>query len=218
MLDPSEMMKACMHPCAALTSLSLLQDANLWDVTLAPTIVMTQRGVRRAFQEQLRSQGVEVVQFDFLTPDAVAQYCAARGFLQCLWECGGTLAAPAIASQTVHKAMAFIAPKLVRLDYLYKRASASQEGRSQCCSIWHEHGRISFNVEQQAWLLEWSILLLAMVLISLDRALGGAVGQKMSLNSSRPRGKCNRRHLSMSWMPDTRLSADWWCACSITCG
>ena len=93
---------------------ALLQDANLWDVTLAPTIVMTQRGVRRAFQEQLRSLGVEVVQFDFLTPDAVALYCSARGFLQCLWECGGTLAAPAIACQTVHKAMAFIAPKLVR--------------------------------------------------------------------------------------------------------
>ena len=92
----------------------VLQDANLWDVTLAPTIVMTQRGVRRGFQEQLRAKGVEVVQFDFLTPDAVAHYCSARGFLQCLWECGGTLAAPAIASQTVHKAMAFIAPKLVR--------------------------------------------------------------------------------------------------------
>lgn len=61
----------------------------------------------------LRSRGVEVVQFDFLTPDAVAVYCYDRGFLQCLWECGGTLAAPAIASKVIHKAMAFIAPKLV---------------------------------------------------------------------------------------------------------
>ena len=30
-----------------------------------------------------------------------------------LWECGGTLAAPAIAAGVIHKALAFIAPKLV---------------------------------------------------------------------------------------------------------
>ncbi len=32
---------------------------------------------------------------------------------QVLWECGGKLAAPAITDGTIHKAMAFIAPKLV---------------------------------------------------------------------------------------------------------
>ncbi len=56
---------------------------------------------------------MEVVQFDFLTPEAVAAYCQERGFLQCLWECGGKLAAPAIAGGAIHKAMAFIAPKIV---------------------------------------------------------------------------------------------------------
>jgi riboflavin biosynthesis pyrimidine reductase len=34
--------------------------------------------------------------------------------VQVLWECGGTLAAPAIAAGVIHKALAFIAPKLVR--------------------------------------------------------------------------------------------------------
>ena len=34
--------------------------------------------------------------------------------LKVLWECGGTLAAPAIAGAVIHKALAFIAPKLVR--------------------------------------------------------------------------------------------------------
>ena len=58
------------------------QAANLWDVSGAPTIVMTQRGARSAFQAQLRDQGVEVVEFDFLTPEAVATYCYERGFLQ----------------------------------------------------------------------------------------------------------------------------------------
>lgn len=48
----------------------------------APTIVMTQRGSRQAFQQHLRARGVEVVEFDFLTPDNVANYCFERGFLQ----------------------------------------------------------------------------------------------------------------------------------------
>jgi len=92
---------------------SFVQEANLWDVSVAPTIVMTQRGARSDFQQKLRARGVEVVEFDFLTPHAVAVYCYDRGFLQCLWECGGTLAAPAIAAGVIHKTLAFIAPKLV---------------------------------------------------------------------------------------------------------
>ena len=90
------------------------QDAKLWDVSAAPTIVMTQRRVRSTFQARLRDRGVEVIEFDFLTPDAVAEYCYARGFMQLLWECGGMLAAPAIAGNAIHKVMAFVAPKLVR--------------------------------------------------------------------------------------------------------
>lgn len=78
-----------------------------------PTIVMTQRGARSTFQSHLRSLGVEVVEFDFLGPSDVADYCYSRGFMQCFWECGGTLAAPAISSGTIHKVMAFVAPKLI---------------------------------------------------------------------------------------------------------
>ncbi len=76
-----------------------MQDANLWDVSSAPTIVMTQRGARKEFQESLRAKGVEVVQFDFLTPEAVAAYCQERGFLQarsscsCMLRCCCTLLA-----------------------------------------------------------------------------------------------------------------------------
>eukprot|EP00887_Chlorella_sp_A99_P007630 scaffold20.g7630.t1 len=97
-------------------TLDLPEDACLWDVAHAPTLVMTQRGARRDFQRRLRGRGVEVVEFDFLTPAGVAAYCAERGFLQLLWECGGTLAAPAIAGGVIHKAMAFIAPKLIGGD------------------------------------------------------------------------------------------------------
>eukprot|EP00882_Tetradesmus_deserticola_P022619 GHRQ01024550.1.p1 GENE.GHRQ01024550.1~~GHRQ01024550.1.p1 ORF type:complete len:188 (-),score=35.14 GHRQ01024550.1:314-877(-) len=38
---------------------------------------------------------------------------AHRACLQVLWECGGTLAAPAIASGVIHKVLAFIAPKII---------------------------------------------------------------------------------------------------------
>jgi len=98
-----------------------VQEANLWDVSVAPTIVMTQRGARSDFQQKLRARGVEVVEFDFLTPHAVAAYCYDRGFLQCLWECGGTLAAPAIAAGVIHKTLAFIAPKLVSHVGVHRR-------------------------------------------------------------------------------------------------
>ena len=85
----------------------------MWDTAAAPTIVMTQRGAQRARQARLRDLGVEVVEFDFLTPAHVAEYCGSRGFLQCFWECGGTLSAPAIASGAIHKVMAFVAPKII---------------------------------------------------------------------------------------------------------
>jgi diaminohydroxyphosphoribosylaminopyrimidine deaminase / 5-amino-6-(5-phosphoribosylamino)uracil reductase len=94
-------------------TLDLPADAALWDISHAPTIVATQRGARQDFQRVLRSRGVEVLEFDFLTPDAVAEHCHARGFLSLLWECGGTLAAPAIAGGAIHKTLAFIAPKII---------------------------------------------------------------------------------------------------------
>lgn len=67
-------------------TLDLPEHANLWDVAIAPTIVMTQRGARQRFQQHLRSRGVEVVEFDFLTPEGVVDYCYERGFLQ-VWVC-----------------------------------------------------------------------------------------------------------------------------------
>ena len=47
--------------------------------------MMTQRGAKQPFQAMLRARGVEVVEFDFLTPELVADYCYDRGFLQVGW-------------------------------------------------------------------------------------------------------------------------------------
>ncbi|MCO5600075.1 hypothetical protein L7F22_054183 [Adiantum nelumboides] len=93
--------------------LNLPDEANLWDVCETPTIVMTQKGARKDFQERLQRKGVEIVEFDFLSPKTVSDYCYKRGFLSILWECGGTLAAPAISSGVIHKVMAFVAPKII---------------------------------------------------------------------------------------------------------
>lgn len=93
--------------------LNLPMDANLWDVSTTQTIVTTQKGARQDFQALLASRGVEVVEFDFLTPRAVMDYCYNRGYLSILWECGGMLSAPAIASGVIQKVMAFISPKII---------------------------------------------------------------------------------------------------------
>lgn len=96
--------------------LDLPIEAAMWDISVAPTIVATQKGVRTSMQKELVKKGVEVIEFDFLTPGVVSEYCYQRGFLACLWECGGALAAPAVADNAIHKVMAFIAPKIIGGD------------------------------------------------------------------------------------------------------
>ncbi|KAF8402157.1 hypothetical protein HHK36_013109 [Tetracentron sinense] len=94
-------------------TLNLPEVANLWDVSDVRTIVATQRGARKSFQKLLASKGVEVVEFDILNPRDVMGYLYDRGCLSILWECGGTLAAPAISSGIIHQVFAFVAPKII---------------------------------------------------------------------------------------------------------
>ena len=94
-------------------ALDLPREANLWNVSKVHTIVMTQKGANQEFQRYLASRGVEVVEFDFLSPRAVMEHCYLRGYLSVLWECGGTLSAPAIQGNVIHRVLAFIAPKIV---------------------------------------------------------------------------------------------------------
>jgi diaminohydroxyphosphoribosylaminopyrimidine deaminase / 5-amino-6-(5-phosphoribosylamino)uracil reductase len=94
-------------------NLDLPTDARLWQTEIAQTLVLTQAGVNPQFQAMLRSRGVEVVEMDILTPDRTMDYFYQRGFCNVLWECGGTLAASAIASGAIQKVLAFIAPKII---------------------------------------------------------------------------------------------------------
>lgn len=94
-------------------SMDLPEVAHLWDTSEVHTIVATQRGARRSFQKFLASKGVEVIEFDVLNPRDVMEYFYECGYLSILWECGGSLAAPAISSGIMHKVYAFLAPKII---------------------------------------------------------------------------------------------------------
>ncbi len=86
---------------------------NLWNVAIAPTLVLTQTNADRAVAKALSQQGVEIVSTDVLTPTFVMKTLYQRGCVSVLWECGGTLAAEAIAANAVQKVWAFIAPKII---------------------------------------------------------------------------------------------------------
>ena len=94
-------------------TLNLPASAQLWQTSEASTLVLTEVGADRAFQQMLQKQGVEVVELTPLSPAEAMAYLYDRGFLSVLWECGGTLAASAITQAVVQKILAFIAPKII---------------------------------------------------------------------------------------------------------
>ena len=94
-------------------SLDLPKSSQLWDVETAPTLVFTAEESNPSLQSFLSAKGVEIIQLKTVTPQAVNQHLYERGSNTILWECGGILAAKAIADGTIQKIMAFIAPKVV---------------------------------------------------------------------------------------------------------
>ena len=94
-------------------TLDLPLDAQIWNIESAPTLLYVEAGAKPDVQNQLRQKGVEIIELSPLTPDQVMQNLDQRGCLSVLWECGGTLAAEAIASRVIQKVYAFIAPKII---------------------------------------------------------------------------------------------------------
>ena len=94
-------------------TLDLPTQAQLWDVATAPTLVFTELGVNPPMQQHLKHLGVEVIELEALDPAGVMAHLYQRGCLSVLWECGGRLAARAIATGSVQKVLAFIAPKII---------------------------------------------------------------------------------------------------------
>lgn len=98
--------------------LDLPTTANLWDTREVSTLVITQTDADASekaatTKAALERQGVEVVTLAALKPDAVMTVLYERGCTAVLWECGGTLAAEAIAAGAIQKVWAFIAPKII---------------------------------------------------------------------------------------------------------
>jgi diaminohydroxyphosphoribosylaminopyrimidine deaminase / 5-amino-6-(5-phosphoribosylamino)uracil reductase len=94
-------------------TLDLPTEAILWDTTVAATLVVTKTGANPELQKLLIDRGVEVLVLDILSPKLVMKHLYDRGCLSVLWECGGTLAASAIADGAIQKVLAFVAPKIV---------------------------------------------------------------------------------------------------------
>ena len=97
-------------------SLDVPAVAKCWDVSVSPTLVLTEAkslAQHAALVGELRGQGVEVLGVPSLTPAVACRLLSSRGCVSVLWECGGGLAAPAIADGTVHRVVAFIATKIV---------------------------------------------------------------------------------------------------------
>ena len=94
-------------------SLDLPEDSHLWQTDEAPTLVLTEAGANGGLQQLLMKKGVEIIELTPLTPTTAMQYFYERQLSSVLWECGGTLAARAIAEGAVQKVMAFVAPKIV---------------------------------------------------------------------------------------------------------
>lgn len=94
-------------------TLDLPEQADLWQTTAAPTLVLTTVGANQDFQKLLRALGVKVVELAPLSPKEAMNYLYSLGLMSVLWECGGTLAASAIEQGTVQKVLAFIAPKII---------------------------------------------------------------------------------------------------------
>ena len=96
-------------------SFDVPEDARLWDTSVASTIVMTSASHGKpALAKILRDKGVDVVEFEGeFTMDKVLDEMRQRGWLQTFWECGGTLAAPAITAGAFSRVLAFVAPKIV---------------------------------------------------------------------------------------------------------
>jgi len=94
-------------------SLNLPKVSRLWETAEAPTLVLTEKGNNPELRKFLETKGVEVVDLSPLTPKSVMAYLDDRSCLSVLWECGGTLAASAIADGSIQKVLAFIAPKII---------------------------------------------------------------------------------------------------------
>lgn len=94
-------------------SLELPPAAQLWDQTVAPTLVVHSPDAPAAGRQALDQRGVERLELACCAPRPLLEALARRGCNQVLWECGPELAAAALREDCVQELAAVIAPKLL---------------------------------------------------------------------------------------------------------
>jgi len=88
-------------------------QAQLWDQTVASTLVFHSPGADPIMANHLQQQGVECVALAPCSPRRVLEQLASRGCNRVLWECGPALAAAAVKGCCVQEVVAVQAPKLI---------------------------------------------------------------------------------------------------------
>lgn len=94
-------------------TLDLPLEANLWRLDDAPTLVLTSNPEQNQTYQHLQDLGIEIVKIFPLNPYEVMKYLYSTEKNSVMWECGGNLAAQAIAAGVIQKIIAFIAPKII---------------------------------------------------------------------------------------------------------
>jgi len=94
-------------------SLDLPAQCNLWDCSVAKTIVIYDSS--RANESNLKSipKCVEVEKVSSDNPELISKILAKRGCNKVLWECGPKLATAAIRTNCIQEIITFIAPKIL---------------------------------------------------------------------------------------------------------
>ncbi len=114
-LTTHNLTKHCPLRVVMSRTLDLPKDAHLWQVNeIERTLVFTEKeNSNSEIKKYLSDRQIEVIELENLSTLTVMTELGKRGCNQVLWECGGNLAASAIAEGVVQKVYAFIAPKII---------------------------------------------------------------------------------------------------------
>jgi len=93
--------------------LDLPATAQLWELAVAPTLVVHGPGADPERRRRLLDRGVECLELERCEPAALLPVLAGRGCNRVLWECGPTLAAAAVAQGCVQRLAVVVAPLLL---------------------------------------------------------------------------------------------------------
>ena len=93
--------------------LDLPDQAQIWDQSVAPTLVVHGQDAPAEARDRLEALGLQREVLPACGPESLMAVLAQRGCNRVLWECGPELAAAALQQACVQELAAVIAPKLL---------------------------------------------------------------------------------------------------------